>query len=110
MAVFVQHHDRRFANQKAPVASDAVVESRRLAKQRAIAHRPDNKLVPRRCMPLRAESVAFPELHEKEIRHFPDQREMPRNHKRNQSEAASLPTRHASKRNVECVLKAAPTG
>jgi hypothetical protein len=61
-------------------------------------------------MPLRAKSVAFPKLHEKGLRHFPDQPEMPRNYKRNQSGAPGLPTRHASKRNVECVLKATPTG
>jgi len=66
MSVLVQHNDRRSADQKTPVASDAVVEPRLLAKQRAIAHRPDNKLVPEaRCTPLGAESVALPKLHGK---------------------------------------------
>lgn len=60
MTVAVQHDNCFLADQEVPFASDAIVEARFAPKQRAIAERPDYKLVP-----LRAGSMAFPELHEK---------------------------------------------
>ena len=42
-----------------------------MPKQRGIAQRPDNKLVPKAGrMPRWAENVAFPELHEKALNAF----------------------------------------
>jgi hypothetical protein len=71
MALLVQHHDFLFTDQKMPSASDAVVEPSLSAKQGAIAHRPDYKLVPKaRFVLLRAEKVAFPKLHEKALNAF----------------------------------------
>jgi hypothetical protein len=71
MAVFVQHHDFLFRDQKVPSASDAVVEPSLLAKQRGIAHRPDYKLVPKAGFALLcAKNVAFPKLHEKALNAF----------------------------------------
>jgi len=45
MTVVVQHDHAFFADEKVPVASDAVVESRLAPERRAIGERPDGKLV-----------------------------------------------------------------
>jgi hypothetical protein len=68
MTVAVEHDDRFFGDQKMPVASNAVVEPSLAPKQRAIAKRPDNKLVPKAGrMPRWAGSAAFPKLHGKAL-------------------------------------------
>jgi hypothetical protein len=71
MTVVVKYDHFLFADQKVPVTPDAVVAPSLSAKQRAIAQRPDYKLVPnaRRVLPW-AENVTFPEVHEKALNAF----------------------------------------
>jgi hypothetical protein len=45
MTVVIQDNHFLFADQKVPIASDAVVESGLAPEQRAIGERPDRKLV-----------------------------------------------------------------
>jgi hypothetical protein len=76
MTGVVQHDSSFVTDQKAPVASDAVVEPGLAPKQRAIGQRAYGKLVPKgRRAPLRAGESVSPKSHEKALRHFSDQTE-----------------------------------
>jgi len=63
----VVHYDYAlFADEKMPVASDAVVEPGLAFEQRADGERPDGKLVPKASVALlRSEEVVAPQFHEK---------------------------------------------
>jgi hypothetical protein len=66
MTVVVQHDHFFFADQKVPVASDAVVEPGLAPKQRAIGERPNGELVPKAFVVLHVcGEVVAPEFHEK---------------------------------------------
>ena len=66
MTVVIQHDHFLFADQKVPVASDAVVEPTLATKERAISERADSKLVPQASHLLpRSGEVVAPKFHEK---------------------------------------------
>ena len=62
-SIVVQHRDLASANQKAPLASDALVKPRRPTKQIAVTRRPDHEVVPKPGRLLGFLALA-PKLHE----------------------------------------------
>jgi len=98
MTVVIQHDHFFFADQKVPVASDAVVEPGLAAKQRAITERADRKFVSKASvMLLRSGGVVSPKLHEKALRHFSSQTGNPRYQRQIEKGRAEPVKRRASK-------------
>ena len=65
MAVVIQHDYAFFANEKMPVASDAVVEARLALEQHAVGERPDSELMSEAFVALlTSREVVTPRFHE----------------------------------------------
>ena len=74
-AIFIEDNDFTTANEKAPFAVKAVVQSCLLLKDRTFTKRPNDKLVPgvRRAL-AEAVGVVYPKIHELALTQLPDHR------------------------------------
>jgi hypothetical protein len=98
MTVVIQDDQFFFADEKVPVASDAVVEPNLARKQRANGERPDREFVSQASVMLfRVGEVVSPKLHEKALRHYSSQTENARYQRRIENRLAKPVKRDASK-------------